>query len=173
MSESAFDVFCPNCNILVEAKVIAQGSGGFSSDAVNFVDQADMPYHGDQYFVCLCRRCSQPFLIKRSLYGVPAEFESITDEIVLYPTESKLIEEGLPEAVKTAYDQAAKSFNASLYEPCVLMCRKCLEAVCKSFNAQGRDLSKRLIKLSEDGHIDSRLLNWAHEIRLVGNEATH
>ncbi len=53
------------------------------------------------------------------------------------------------------------------------MCRKCLEAVCKSFNAQGRDLSKRLIKLSEDGHIDSRLLNWAHEIRLVGNEAAH
>jgi len=23
------------------------------------------------------------------------------------------------------------------------------------------------------GHIDSRLLNWAHEIRLVGNEAAH
>ncbi len=108
MSESAFDVFCPNCNILVEAKVIAQGSGGFSSDADGFIDKIATEYHGDQYFVCLCRRCSQPFLIKRSLYGVPAEFESITDEIVLYPTESKLIEEGLPEAVKTAYDHGGK-----------------------------------------------------------------
>lgn len=129
MSESAFDLFCPNCNILVEAKVIAEGSGGFSSNANGFLDEVDTEYYGDHYFVCLCRRCSQPFLVKRSLYGIPGEYETITNEIVLYPTESKLIEEGIPEAVKTAYDQAAKSFNASLYEPCVLMCRKCLEAV--------------------------------------------
>ncbi|MFZ5450739.1 MAG: DUF4145 domain-containing protein [Thermodesulfobacteriota bacterium] len=73
----------------------------------------------------------------------------------------------------TAYDQAARSLNASLFEPCVLMCRKCLETVCKQLGAQGRDLSKRLVNLSEAGHIDSRLLSWAHEIRLVGNEAAH
>jgi hypothetical protein len=53
------------------------------------------------------------------------------------------------------------------------MCRKCLEAVCKTFEAHGSDLSKRLFSLSEAGHIDSRLLGWAHEIRLFGNEAAH
>ncbi|MDP3183376.1 MAG: DUF4145 domain-containing protein [Desulfobaccales bacterium] len=173
MGESSFDVFCPKCNILVEARVIAEGHGGFRSNAINPIDEVDTDYHGDLYFVCLCRRCSQPFLIRQSLYGIPGEFESITDESVLYPTESKLIQETLPKSVKIAYDQAARSFNASLFEPCVLMCRKCLEAVCKTLGAQGRDLSKRLVSLSEAGHIDSRLLSWAHEIRLVGNEAAH
>lgn len=43
----------------------------------------------------------------------------------------------------------------------------------KTFDAQGRDLNKRLVILSDAGHIDSRLLKWAHEIRLVGNEAAH
>jgi hypothetical protein len=173
MRATRFDAFCPKCNVLVEVRVIAEGSGGFRSDAINSLDEIDAEYHGDIYFVCLCPRCSQPFLIRQSLYGIPGEFETITDESVLYQTESKLIQECLPKPIKTAYDQAARSLNASLFDPCVLMCRKCLEAVCKILGAQGRDLSKRLVSLSEAGHIDSRLLTWAHEIRLIGNEAAH
>jgi hypothetical protein len=38
MSKDSFDLFCPDCNILVAAKVIASGSGGFRSDAVNPLD---------------------------------------------------------------------------------------------------------------------------------------
>jgi hypothetical protein len=30
MPKDAYDLFCPTCNIMVEAKVIARGSGGFS-----------------------------------------------------------------------------------------------------------------------------------------------
>jgi hypothetical protein len=53
------------------------------------------------------------------------------------------------------------------------MCRKCLEATCKNFGAKGRDLNSKLQSLFDSGEIDSRLLNWAHEIRLIGNEAAH
>lgn len=173
MAESSFDLFCPRCNILVETRVIAEGHGGFQSNAINPMDEADAEYHGDHYSVCLCRRCNQPFLVRQSLYGIPGEFETVTEEAVLYPSESKLLAEGLPENVKMAYDQAVRSLHASLFEPCVLMSRKCLEAVCKILNAKGRDLSKRLSTLHEAGHIDSRLLNWAHQIRLIGNEAAH
>ena len=173
MGEAKFDVFCPQCNILVETKVIAEGPGGFQSDAINPIDEVDSTYHGDHYFVSLCRRCKQPFLIKQSLYGVPGEFETITDESILYPSESKILPDSLPNNIKTAYDQAARSLHASLFEPCVLMSRKCLEAVCKIHNAKGNNLSKRLSSLHEMGYIDGRLLNWAHQVRLVGNEAAH
>lgn len=173
MTESYFDVFCPECNILVEAKVVADGHGGFRSNALNPIDELDTEYHGDRYFVCLCRRCNQPFLVRQSLYGIPGEFETITEEVVLYPSESKLLAEELPGSVKTAYDQAARSLNASLFEPCVLMSRKCLEAVCKILDANGQNLNARLCKLHEAGHIDSRLLKWAHQVRLIGNEAAH
>jgi len=173
MDESSFDVFCPVCNLLIKAKVIAEGSGSYRSDAINPTDEVDATYHFEHYSVCLCSGCSQPFLIKQSFYGVPGEFETVTDETTLYPTESRLPPEALPDTVKTAYDQAIKSLKASLFEPCVLMCRKCLDAVCKTQGVKGRDLNKRLTRLSEEGHIDSRLLNWAHEIRLIGYEAAH
>jgi hypothetical protein len=167
-----FDVFCPKCNILVEAKLIADGNGGIRSDALNPIDEVDSEYHGDNYYVYLCNRCSQPFLIRESVYGVPGEFET-ADTNILYPIESNPIIEELPSPIKSSFIQAKRSYSASLFEPCVLMCRKCLEATCKLFGAQGKELNSRLTSLFDDGHIDKRLLDWTHEIRLVGNEAAH
>ena len=111
--------------------------------------------------------------MKQSLYGVVGEFETVTEQTVLYPGEPKLLAEALPDGVKAAYDQAARCLNASLFEPCVLMSRKCLEAVCIVLDAKGRNLNARLATLHEAGHIDSRLLEWAHQVRAIGNEAAH
>jgi len=173
VSKTEFDVFCPGCNILVAAKVAAEGSGGFRTDAISPLDGVETEYHGEHYYVCLCGRCNQPFLIRQSLYGIPAEFESVTEEVVLYPTDKNLALGSIPNAIQSAYDQATRSYSASLFEPCVLMCRKCLAATCENLGAKGRDLNSKLQSLFEGGHIDSRLLNWAHEIRLAGNEAAH
>ena len=173
MSQANFDVFCPECNILVASKVIAEGYGGFTSPGIDPLEGIETEYHGDRFFITICGRCGQPFLIKQSLYEVAGEFSSITDEIILYPSETKLIPEGLPKPVGSAYDQAVRSFKASLFEPCVLMCRKCLEATCRKLEAEGLTLDQRLAALAKAGHIDSRLSNWAHEIRLIGNEAAH
>ena len=137
------------------------------------IDEIDTEYHGEIYYISLCTRCKQPFMLRKSLYGIPGEFGTITDETVLYPNESKLPIEHLPPLARSAYEQALKSFSASLYEPCVLMCRKSLEVVCKTLNAKGSNLYGRLESLKENGHIDERLLNWAHEIRAIGNEAAH
>lgn len=173
MGDESFDVFCPECNMQVEARVICSGSGGFSSNALNPIDKVDAEYHGDTYSVALCRRCNSPFLIKQSHYGIPGEFETITDEAVLFPHVSRLPAEGIPKSVLRPYEQAHRCFSASSYEACALMCRRCLEALCKSLSASGRSLQARLDALSESGAIDRRLTQWAHGIRAIGNDAAH
>ena len=172
-NDETIDVFCQECNIQVEAKIICSGSGGFSSDAINPIDEVDSEYHGDVYVVALCRRCNAPFLIKKSLYGIPAEFETVTDEIILYPNVSRLPAKGIPDPVYRAYEQALKCFSASSYEASALMCRRCLEALCKFNSAHGGTLHARLDSLSKSGLIDKRLAEWAHGIRAIGNEAAH
>jgi hypothetical protein len=173
MSKTEFDVFCPQCNMIVVAKIIAEGGGGFRSNAINPADACDAEYHGEYYYVCECIRCAMPFLICHSLYGIPAEFESVTEEKQLYPSETNLPLEGIPTSIITAYSQATRSFSASLYEPCVIMCGKCLEATCKSFGIIGRTLEKKLEAMKDSDHIDSRLLKWAQQIRVIRNEAAH
>lgn len=173
MQKETFDVFCPTCNLLVEAKVIARGFGEYRSGAVNPLDEVDTEYHGDHYSVALCRRCNGPFLVREALFGVPGEFETVTDEAVLYPVAPGPKLDGLPDSIARSIEQAHRSYSASSYDACAVMCRRALEALCKTVSANGRDLARRLADLKESGRIDARLLKWAHGVRLVGNEAAH
>lgn len=171
----AFDVFCPTCNILVSAKVIASGRGGYRADAPRELQELDVPfaeYHGERYFVALCGRRDDPFLVRGSRFDT-GDSSTITNTKVLFPSEGRQLIQGLPDAVNRAYEQAARSFAVGLYEPATLMCRKALEAVCALKGANGRSLYERLAQLERLSIIDARLLAWAHEIRLVANDAAH
>lgn len=173
MQKETFDVFCPACNILVEARVVAHGLGKYRSDAVNPIDEVDCEYHGGHFSVALCRRCNGPFLVREALWGVPGEFETVTEEVVLYPVSGGPKIEGVPDSIGRAVAQAHRSRDTASYDACALMCRRALEALCKTLSANGKDLAQRLGDLKANGHIDSRLLDWAHSVRLVGNEAAH
>ena len=93
----------------------AHGSGGFSSNAINPIDEVDAEYHGDSCSAALCRRCDGPFLIKQSMYGVPCEFEAASSETILYPTASRLALEQVPEGFNRAYEQAQRRFATAFY----------------------------------------------------------
>ncbi|MGL1930609.1 MAG: DUF4145 domain-containing protein [Desulfotalea sp.] len=173
MRKETFDVFCPDCNMLVEAKTIKEATGDFQSEALNPEDVVDARYDAEHYTICLCPRCKHPFFFKESLQGVPAEYETVVDSVMLYPTESKISTEFFPDAIENAYIQALRSYKTSLFDPCVLMCRKCLEGLCKILNVSGSNLYKRLENLKEAKQIDDRLLKWGHQIRVIGNEAAH
>ena len=173
MDRDAFDVFCPECNILVNAEVIAHGSGAYRSDAVSPLEEVDAEYRIDHYYVAVCRRCGGAFLIRQAIFGVPGEFETITDESVLFPPEATAGLEGLPDSIARTLAQAHRSFSTASYDAAALMCRRALEGVCTLLKAKGLALAQRLADLQAAGYIDTRLLNWAHGVRLIGNEAAH
>ncbi len=173
MQKESFDLFCPTCNILVEAKVVAHGSGGFRSGAVSPLDEVDTEYYGEHYSIALCRRCDGPFLVRESLFGIAGEFETVTEETVLFPLTAGRTLEGVPEPVRRPMEQADRAFSTASYDATALMCRRALEAVCKSLSASGSSLVLRLGDLHAKGHIDQKLLRWAHAVRLVGNNAAH
>jgi hypothetical protein len=173
MATDSIDVFCPNCNILISAAIKATMTVSNHGDTVSELDMADAPYHSQHYVLALCGRCEGPFLVRQLLYGIPAEFESVTEETVLYPMGDRLTLSDIPHTVQRAHEQAVRAFNAALYEASTLMCRKALEAICQLKGASGGSLYDRLAALRQLGFIDARLLEWAHAIRLVGNDAAH
>lgn len=79
----------------------------------------------------------------------------------------------MPETASWAYTAAARSFQVGLYEPCVIMCRKCIEGLCQELGATKGNLKQRIGNLQKNGHIDQKLLTWADELRLIGNDAAH
>ena len=173
MKPESFDVFCPHCNIQAEARVIAYGQGSFHNKGADRFDEVDTEYRGNMYYAALCRRCESPFLIRQSLHCIPAEFETITSEDILFPVSSRLPTEEVPIPVRRAFDQALRSLTSSSFDACALMCRRALEALCNEFGAKSKNLHAKLDELSKQGKIDTRLMKWAHGVRAVGNEAAH
>ena len=53
------------------------------------------------------------------------------------------------------------------------MCRKTVEGICSEHGITEGNLEKSLRKMRDSGTIDSRLFEWADELRLSGNEAAH
>jgi hypothetical protein len=121
------------------------------------------------YSIAFCPKCEGVFLHVRA----KSEPSEIPYEAMLYPTPDRRGIPGLPEPARRAYESAQSCFNTGNFEPCVIMCRKCLEAICVFFGAQKGSLAERLRQLRDSGRIEARLYEWADQLRLVGNDAAH
>jgi len=174
MGETTFDVYCPDCNVKVEAIEICRGSSAAERDlSVLVVDEVDRPIRVSSYSVLLCRRCQNPFLRREDFYEVPGEFETRTADVVLYPNQAGRLGEGIPAAVLRTYEQALRCYASSLFDASALMSRKCLESVCATLSAEGRTLHAKLDAMQRAAQIDGRLAEWAHGVRVIGNDAAH
>lgn len=169
-----FDVFCNRCNLLTTARVAAKH---VETTPVNpqeaLTDPVDTPYYVTEYAIALCVRCATVFLVESDFYEIPGEVCAPQGVSVLYPTNRNISTDGMPETASRAYAAAARSYQVGLYEPCVIMCRKCIEALCQELGSTKGNLKERLESLRENGHIDQKLLTWADELRLIGNDAAH
>ena len=168
------DVFCENCNVRVAARIVATHVKSTPHDVgTSFTDPADAHYDVFEYAIAVCGRCESVFLVELTSYEIPGEVSAPQGERVLYPTSRQISTEGMPASIARAYSTAARAFRVGLHEPCVIMCRKCLEALCEELGATKGNLKERLVTLRERGHIDQKLLAWADELRLIGNDAAH
>lgn len=125
------------------------------------------------YKFAVCDGCDAPFLMEQEYVEVRGEFSVPQGSRLLYPVQKDMPLKGVPESVRRAYDNAVRSYAAGLYGPCVIMCRKCLEALCYELGETQGSLQRRLLALREKQAIDSRLVAWADGLRMLGNDAAH
>ncbi len=105
----------------------------------------------------------------------------ITD---IYPKPPPIYyEEAVPDSVRDAFKEAQVTFRAGAFRSAAMMCRAVLESALKIylkelFNLSDGKVRKLGLKGSIDYLIEKCVLpepmgDWAHHIRLLGNEAVH
>jgi hypothetical protein len=171
--DATVTLFCPTCNVQVEARVVASETEATATRPAILDEVCDVPHDVVVTTFALCRRCHHPFLLEERYCEIPGEFTAPQGRTILYPAERTFVQEGVPEAVARAYEDAAQAYSVGLYEPCVIMCRKALEGITEELCATERNLALRLRKLREKGEIDGKLAEWADGLRLIGNDAAH
>ena len=172
--KETLDIYCPKCNVQVVADVVAKHTRAIPQEQVMIEDPVDTPLDVTVFSLASCRRCKEVFLTKCEYYEIPGEVVvPQTDLITIYPTPRDFDESLLPATAAWPYREAARSYQAGLYYSCVIMCRKCLEAICYENGLTKQSLKARLDSLHEKGLIDAKLFTWATGLRLVGNDAAH
>lgn len=164
-------VYCKTCNVRTEAKVVATHVKSQLADPRG--DPVDSPYYVTVYEFAVCSGCEEPFLFEHDYIEVPGEFLVSQGERMLYPDHDVFPGKGVPETVRHAHQDAVRSYAAGLYGPCVLMCRKCIEAMCYELGETKGNLRNRLLALSDQQKIDSKLIMWLDGLRVIGNDAAH
>jgi len=174
MDDNTIDLFCPSCNVQVETRVLKQHSLSELAPGGNPAEPVDSLHHVTVFTFAASKRCGQPFLAQQRFSEVPGEFSLPQDDVTqVYPQERRIPLESVPGSAARPYLTALQSYRVRLYEPCVIMCRKCVEAVCSERGASKGSLAQRLRRLQQEGVIDQRLFEWADGLRMVGNDAAH
>lgn len=161
--------FCPNCNRMAALRVGSVAHARAPSQLFDQLGSSEDGLHRARYSTAFCPKCEGVFLH----VAAKSEPSSIAYEAMLFPSPDRRSIPGLPESARRTYASAQSCFETGNFEPCVVMCRKCLEAVCEFLGAQNGSLAERLRRLRDSGRIEARLYEWADELRLVGNDAAH
>jgi hypothetical protein len=84
------------------------------------------------------------------------------------------IDERIPETIRRDFEEALKCFSIRAYRASGVMARRALQNCCLDKGAKEKDrLVDQIDWLYEQRVITDDLKQWAHEVRLTGNDAAH
>ncbi|MCY4376478.1 MAG: DUF4145 domain-containing protein [Spirochaetaceae bacterium] len=140
----------------------------------------------------VCRRCQEGVVLKARGLPYPNHREkpsSCSDELIsagfepieFHPKPADLkAPEHVPAAIARNYIEATDNLRRRVYTSAAMMFRKVLERATREMAPEDKKakfrrmrLEPRIDALADDGALTDGMRDWAHLIRLDGNEAVH
>lgn len=144
-------IYCPNCKKYTS--LVIRASYSWPKDA------------NIKYEIAECNSCDFFVLIKR-LRGVISK---------IYPSPlPKSLHKKTPEFLREDLEEAYLCFSVGAYRATGVMARRALQLCCIDKGAKPQDNLRNQIDWLLNQQIITKELNeWAHEVRLTGNDAAH
>lgn len=118
-----------------------------------------------------CAGCTEGVLIKKE---VSLSRIGRLDNVTMWPKLTAIeVPEFTPDSIGDFLKEAKKSFATGATTASAIMARKSLEETVKHFGATGNNLKEKINDLGAKGLITQSFVNWAHEVRYIGNDAAH
>lgn len=150
-------ILCPKCG--TKATATAEGSYEFPDD--NFEVQ--------HYAIVQCEACYCVMFVRH----LANENFSRDKATVLWPQIDRTLSKAIPDSLRLEHNEARTCFRNGAYTATVVMVRRTLEGVCTEHNVKNMTLVKALERMKNNELIEGRLLEWAQELRVLGNQGAH
>ena len=153
-------VNCPKCNTRTLA------------EPVTHTVEDTVPWD-DCYVVVACKICYEYMLISHPKDETAAKYNFKRINKMLWPVSVREFSSTIPESLRLEHKEARACFNNAAYTATVVMVRRTLEGVCSENGVKKAPLISALKEMQNQGLIEGRLLEWAQELRVLGNEGAH
>lgn len=159
LDRDEFITECPSCHQRVSAKVEARNNG-FPNRAFKILC----------HYIARCSVCFETLVLELD----EEEKKAYTrDARCVWPISGRTLADSIPDDLRREHFEARTCFNAKAYTATVVMVRRTLEGVCTQHGISKKPLYKAFEEMESTGIIEGRLLEWAQELRLLGNEGAH
>jgi hypothetical protein len=93
----------------------------------------------------------------------------------VYPTgkPNDSVEQSVPPLIAADFSEALRCQWIKSFKACVVMCRRAIQSSALDLKAKGTRLIDQIDDLSATGRITQALQEFAHEVRLTGNDGAH
>lgn len=172
---------CPRCGKQSSFEVIGSLPISFSGSYMEGPGGNRTPDALDQVSALLCRHCRQGVAVIEEKYvgETPARQGYRSGGVLSFrgihwwPLPATRLSSDIPEAIASAFSEAATALAANCPRAAIVMARRTLEAVTDEKGEKIGVLAHRLEALSSKGILLPTLLEWAKEIRVLGNVGAH
>lgn len=171
---------CPRCN-----KQSSFDNLGFlpaTFDDVYTVSQSGSrePVLMDRVTCLNCRNCLQPTIVfEEQFTGNMRSRDHKSGGIVSWrgffwwPFLNIHSVKDVPSEIAAVLQEAKTCYSAQCFKAAAVMARRTLEAIISERGASGKTLYVGIKNLKDQEFIDKNLLEWATEVRLIGNNGAH
>src|SRR5450755_2150382 len=162
----SYEVTCPNCHQRIKLTDKEDGYEPFPFGG-HFEDDDNLW----SYVFAECEICRQTLVIRRRIDESSGHRKGVFE--ILWPALERNLSDVVPGPLRQEHSEARACFNAKAYTATVVMVRRTLEGVCADHGVTRKPLYAALDEMRSAGLIEGRLLEWAQELRVLGNDAVH
>ncbi|MEL6235639.1 MAG: DUF4145 domain-containing protein [Pseudomonadota bacterium] len=129
--------------------------------------------------VAFCGVCTTPvlFQLEKVRSGVEDPLNSLSAfdvRLAVPEPEPEVNIRNLPENVKSAFREAERGFEIGIYSSAAIQLRRALERAIRHINPDASgNLYRMICQLEGNATLPPSMIEWAHAIRLFGNESAH
>ncbi len=157
-------IYCPYCH---KHTALSVADGWNYSDNMREGESIFFNEQG-KWWIGVCNGCGKCVLIRE-----PTRSDHLFNtEIYPYPL-PKPINDKIPDFLKNDLEEASKCLSISAYRGTASLARRVLQLICIDKGAKKVRLLDQIYELGEMGIITKDMIEWAHAIRWVGNDASH
>jgi hypothetical protein len=138
------------------------------------------PIHFEQVSVLKCRHCRQGVVVVEREHVGGHDYREkkgggmVTwDGFHWWPLPETTVSADVPELIRGVFSEAVQCLAVRCPRAAAVMARRCLEAVALEKGEPKGSLKERLDELGRRNVLHPTLVDWSHELRLVGNAGAH